>query len=189
MKKLIVIAGITCAAMFAKGASVEWNIDKNTTDMTKNATIYAFLASDMTGVNTALGKTSAVSDFETQLAAAGVSYTGGYSKDTGTSKGAAGGTLYGSNAEIADNTDVNLMLVVFDAEGKNYTTVGPVQGHSYTAETAATAETSDFTDTAFSSATWTALGGGSSGGDVPEPTSGLLLALGGAMLALRRKRG
>ena len=30
--------------------------------------------------------------------------------------------------------------------------------------------------------------GGSSGGDVPEPTSGLLLALGGAMLALRRRR-
>ena len=31
-------------------------------------------------------------------------------------------------------------------------------------------------------------GGGGGGGGVPEPTSGLLLALGGAMLALRRKR-
>lgn len=30
--------------------------------------------------------------------------------------------------------------------------------------------------------------GGSGGGDVPEPTSGLLLLVGGAMLALRRKQ-
>ena len=33
---------------------------------------------------------------------------------------------------------------------------------------------------------WTAVSGG--GGDVPEPTSGLLLLVGGAMLALRRKQ-
>ncbi len=31
-------------------------------------------------------------------------------------------------------------------------------------------------------------GGGTSGGDAPEPTSGLLLLVGGAMLALRRKQ-
>ena len=36
---------------------------------------------------------------------------------------------------------------------------------------------------------WKTVGGGSSGGgDVPEPTSGLLLLVGGAMLALRRKQ-
>ncbi len=35
---------------------------------------------------------------------------------------------------------------------------------------------------------WTTLGGGSTGGDVPEPTSGLLLLVGGALLALRRKQ-
>ena len=36
---------------------------------------------------------------------------------------------------------------------------------------------------------WTVnLAGSSGGGGVPEPTSGLLLALGGAMLALRRRR-
>ncbi len=34
--------------------------------------------------------------------------------------------------------------------------------------------------------TWTAVGG--TGGDVPEPTSGLLLLMGGALLALRRKQ-
>lgn len=37
----------------------------------------------------------------------------------------------------------------------------------------------------FSGATWTKM---PSGGDVPEPTSGLLLLVGGAMLALRRRR-
>ena len=46
----------------------------------------------------------------------------------------------------------------------------------------------DLSDSATAS-NWTAVsGGGGSGGDVPEPTSGLLLALGGAMLALRRRR-
>ena len=47
----------------------------------------------------------------------------------------------------------------------------------------------DITDLA--SDGWTAAGGGGGGGGtggVPEPTSGLLLALGGAMLALRRRR-
>ena len=44
--------------------------------------------------------------------------------------------------------------------------------------------TLDITDLA--GAGWSAAGGG--GGDIPEPTSGLLLLVGGAMLALRRKR-
>ena len=48
--------------------------------------------------------------------------------------------------------------------------------------------TYDLSDSATAS-NWTAVGGGGGGGGgVPEPTSGLLLALGGAMLALRRKR-
>ena len=46
--------------------------------------------------------------------------------------------------------------------------------------------TLDTTDMA--SAGWTPSSGGGGTGGVPEPTSGLLLALGGAMLALRRRR-
>ncbi len=42
------------------------------------------------------------------------------------------------------------------------------------------------TQSALASATWKNIS--TSGGGVPEPTSGLLLALGGAMLALRRRR-
>ncbi len=50
------------------------------------------------------------------------------------------------------------------------------------------AGTLDNTDLA--SAGWTQSGGGGGGGgtDIPEPTSGLLLVIGGAMLALRRRR-
>ena len=45
------------------------------------------------------------------------------------------------------------------------------------------------TSTSSSSHTYASFGGGGSGGgDVPEPTSGLLLLVGGAMLALRRKQ-
>ena len=39
--------------------------------------------------------------------------------------------------------------------------------------------------TGMTSSGWTAVSGG---GDIPEPTSGLLLLIGGAMLALRRKQ-
>ena len=39
--------------------------------------------------------------------------------------------------------------------------------------------------TGLTSSGWTAVSGG---GDIPEPTSGLLLLIGGAMLALRRKQ-
>lgn len=40
-------------------------------------------------------------------------------------------------------------------------------------------------DTAFGASDWVKM----PSGDIPEPTSGLLLLVGGAMLALRRKRG
>ena len=42
-------------------------------------------------------------------------------------------------------------------------------------------------ETAFGASDWVKMPSG--GGDIPEPTSGLLLLVGGAMLALRRKRG
>ena len=41
---------------------------------------------------------------------------------------------------------------------------------------------------AFPTTGWAKSGGGGGGGTIPEPTSGLLLVVGGAMLALRRKR-
>ncbi len=185
MNKLIVIAGVMCAAMFAHGASVDWKVQRNATTMTQNATIYAFLAADATKVNTALGNTTAVSDFESALSTAGVSYSGGYSTASGNAKGAANGTLVDSG--VADKAEVALMLVVFDSEGKNYTTVSGITGRAYTAETASQAQTGDFSSS-FSGASWTPMSGGGGGGDVPEPTSGLLLAMGLGLLGLRRKR-
>lgn len=182
MKNLIVIAGIACAAMFAHGASVDWKVARNSTEMTKDATVYAFLAADSAKVSTALGNTTALSGFEAALGTAGVSYSGGYSKGTGNGRGAVSGILMDSG--IADKSNVDLMLVVFDSEGKNYTTVSGITGYSYTAESAGTAVEADFSSS-FASASWTPVGGG---GDVPEPTSGLLLLVGGAMLALRRTR-
>ena len=185
MKKLVIVAGIACVAMFANGASVDWGVDRNATTMTQNATVYAFLASDAADVMTALGTISAVSGFESALAKAGVSYTAGYSTGTGNGRGAVSGTL--NDNSIADGSDIGMLLVVFDAAGENYTTISGITGHSYSAETAAQGVKADFSSS-FSGATWTPISGGSSGGGVPEPTSGLLLALGGAMLALRRKR-
>ena len=185
MKKLIVMIGVACAAAFVHGANVQWGVDRNATTMTQNATVYAFLAADAAKVNTALGNTTAVSGFETALATAGVSYSGGYSNGTGNGRGAVSGTLIDSG--IADNSDVSLMLVVFDSAGENYTTVSGVTGHSFTAETAATGVKADFSSS-FSSATWTPVSGGSSGGGAPEPTSGLLLLVGAGILGLRRKR-
>ena len=182
MKKMIVMAGVMCAAVFVHGASVDWKVARNATTMTQNATVYAFLAADASKVNTALGNTTAVSGFEAALATAGVSYSGGYSSGTGNGKGAVNGILMDSS--IADKTDVSLMLVVFDSEGKNYTTVSGITGHSYTAESAGTATDADFSSS-FASASWTPISGG--GGSEPEPTSGLLMLVGLGILGLRRK--
>lgn len=183
MKKLCVIAGLTCATMFAHGASVDWEVARNSTDMTKNATVYAFLASDSGDVTSVLANLTDVAGFESALTTAGVTYSGGYSVGEGNTRGAASGTLIDNG--IADDSDIQMMLVVFDSAGENYTTVSGITGHSFTAETAAKAVTADFSNS-FSGATWTELGGG--GGGAPEPTSGLLLLVGGSLLALRRKR-
>ena len=74
-----------------------------------------------------------------------------------------------TTSTLEDTTEIYVMSETGEIAG-----VSPIGGASW-----------DATKGAFSSSGWS--GGGSSGG-VPEPTSGLLLVVGGAMLALRRKR-
>ena len=116
-----------------------------------------------------------------------------------------GAIQYGSGISIATSTDVdggalnspassvtsaaNYVLVMSDTASQTYG-MTPYQNVTPSSAEAYVTQDVDFGDIdnwpEFT--TSTAWKGGSGGGGVPEPTSGLLLALGGAMLALRRRR-
>ena len=102
----------------------------------------------------------------------------------------AGGTAVSS---AITPTSASAYYIIVDADKSAFavTSVADMTGSVYDP---AAQQTSSGSNTSLSSSSITQSGitfgggGGGSGGGVPEPTSGLLLALGGAMLALRRKR-
>ena len=95
-------------------------------------------------------------------------------------EGGASGGVYGNKE------DVTGYFVVFNAEDTASATYAYISG-TEVATTGAAGQAASFDIMGSSSATasnWTALGGS----PVPEPTSGLLMLLGMAGLALRRRR-
>ena len=174
MKKLVVLLTIAAVAVVSQGASLKWGYSSTVNE--KNAHIYAVVGSTLP---------TEISDFSTWLAGQTVVSDATVSYSTLTKKSSASATT--SSEEITK--DKTYYFVMVDAAGENFKAIGTYAGTDIVydpanQESAINTATGD----AFAAASWKAFGGGSSGGDVPEPTSGLLLALGGAMLALRRRR-
>ena len=174
MKKLVMLMVAAVLACAAEAASVNWGAS-GLTDF-KGGTFYLFDSSKQSDVLAALG---AVDD-TTASALANMAITSG----TVTTKGKA----------TANNTDVgnvtSVMALVFEgstiADGVAYKyIVDDISSMVYTPPASAPGSLASNLATAGTSGTMSAAGGG---GDVPEPTSGLLLLVGGAMLALRRKQ-
>ena len=90
-----------------------------------------------------------------------------------------------------NKTTANVYYVIVSADKSTFdvTSVANMAGSVYDP---GNQESTPGSNTSLSSASiassGNSFGGGGSGGDVPEPTSGLLLLVGGAMLALRRKQ-
>ncbi len=78
-----------------------------------------------------------------------------------------------ASADIMDSTGNYILVNGTSAQGS-----GPMSGDTWTVMVS---------PTAFGASDWKSMTADGSGG-IPEPTSGLLLLVGGAMLALRRKR-
>ena len=181
MKKLIIAFCTVAFAVVANAAAVEWSIagktfapssdDPATNGRAKNYLVYAFSASDSSTVLAALtaGNISAAVDLAVSSARTG-------------SSGAASGSISGVTTATYD-----MFLVAFDTyssatatidTAKNYIVSATLTATSY--EPPATGTTLEYTSANFGGS-WAPIA-------VPEPTSALLMLLGMAGLALKRKR-
>ena len=180
MKKLIVTAMIAMLGIVVNAASVEWSAypicDMGTTTPNASYLVYFFDSADLS--------TSAAT---TKLGAGDTSFvTSGYESyggDSGFFMG-AGSDSYGNGVTITG------YLVVFNAATLPDATYAFVSGtESGTTGASGQAAAISFDDAALSgmsvASNWTSLSGAE---PIPEPTSGLLLLVGGALLALKRRR-
>ena len=180
MKKLMVMLAAVTTAVVAQAASINWSVagktfapsadDPATNGRAAYYLVYAFEASQYDNVKSLLS--SGKIDNAVALAA-----------DSGrtTKTGAAGGSITGLTGSTYE-----MFLVAFDtysaadaalSTAKNYIISDKISGATF-GETDMVSSI-DYTSSNFGSGSWTA---------VPEPTSGLLMLLGVAGLALRRRR-
>ena len=188
MKILISCASAIVVAIAARAASVDCSLNAKNSVMLHDGsaaagvtvyllntdnTTYAKLITDITA------GTVTASTIANQAAYLGSATTG-----TGKNAGKIASATATSTSLIAGST-YNLAFLIFDKDGDDdYFYLSNVQQASawqaatdYSQDLAAVAT---WDSTTYSSGTWTAV--------VPEPTSGLLLLLGMAGLALKRKR-
>lgn len=185
MKK-IVLALTLGVACLVQASSVKWGL-ANPVDAGGNKyRVWTFIAADSSGT-TAAGKLLSLADAISMLENGDWATLKTYNTKAGTL--AADGTF--SSATTVDNdkwvagVTLSGYAIIFDSTDKNLTgvtkyMVTDVVGITFA--NAADAKTLGVTPTG----TWARTPSG--GGDVPEPTSGLLLLVGGAVMALRRRR-
>ena len=184
MKKLMIAAAIVCAAAFANAATVQWSVGVITDataaggwgEGTAGAGYTATLSLYSDSALTSLIWSGSASDWEDGCAFGETADVFDYNPAT---------TYYG---KLVCTTSVNGQLQTLESQGFQFTTNPMNPGPSITIGTSPEFIDSiqqiggaDFTGDhgAFSASGWTA---------APEPTSGLLLLIGVAGLALRRRR-
>ena len=195
MKKLMIVAAVALAVSFGYGASAGWGVDwvyanitgySNYDDGSANGSywIVALTSSDTTGISVDKDGNLTLGSGMSQLATGSIADI-----STGASSSVSG---------VSANQYIALVVYDSDAAAGDYVgaygiAVGQVSGDtsddppvkgSVNCAGGLTAFNND--SEGYLSANVGILGGSTPGG-IPEPTSGLLLVLGGAMLALRRK--
>ena len=165
MKKLIVAAVLACAAIASQGSAVSWTasnlVDKNGVDL----------------VDSTLG------DFTAVLTIWAADGTTVLAENAG-SVSALNGAVTGKWSGAALSTQYYAQLVLTDSQGNTLTS----EKASFTTNTSATYKPNLTTGSGFDVATSKISTAASGWVAAPEPTSGLLLLLGVAGLALKRKR-
>ena len=192
MKKLMIAAAIVCAAAFAQAATVNWC----------TGTIYAAgeggtgydaggaYLSESTGAYTMQLLVSATYDSATDSLGSLITFTsgdtgdviqdGGYAEGVASSLPDADATYYGQMIVTEVATGNTLTSEVFSFEVSSVAGKGePYIGDGGGSIALANGNELDETYGAWSTSGWQS---------VPEPTSGLLLLIGVAGLALRRRR-
>ena len=211
MKKLMIALGVVATAVAVNAASCEWSIGKQAFLMSDgstkpNGTTVYLVDTGWNGESystafTALTTLLADGGTEANLATVMASKTfTDVLVDTATTYANASQTKvnqnYGQvttkgdpNGATVANDATEYYFAIFVADGEKYLISDKARGVSYTSSpddgAAAGFAKANFTDTASISGGWQTY----TASAVPEPTSGLLLLLGVAGLALKRKRG
>lgn len=183
MKKLMLMAAVAMTAAVVNAAACSWSISGSATASVKNGTAvwttvgnspvaYLILAADVTAVQTELS-TKAAMDTSYAMATTSVFNNKGRF----------------SNVEVdlpATSASYSMVLIYTDKEDANkiwYQFASTADAAAGSDDPTTPADPASFTATYFAADGWT-----SATASVPEPTSGILLLLGMAGLALRRKR-
>ena len=171
MKKLMIAAAIVCAAALANAASMNWELYAGESDV---------------GLNVYLCSSIAAFESESQIAGYLLG-TGGNTAVTeeGRDGGEAAGFVTGLSADLAGQMQ-DFYFVIVNKDGTGYWTQA-ASGEIYTTATEPVSAVADVTEL-LASTPATAWSTGPGPEPVPEPTSAMLLLLGVAGLALRRKQ-
>ena len=189
MKKLMIVIALALAASFGYGASSMWGADWVYADITGFTNYDDGSAS---GSYWLIGLTSASTDGISVDKDGNITIGSGMTQLQTGSLGAISTGTSGSVSGVSANQYVALVVydsgaVAGDYVGAYGIAVGQVSSDaSDDPPTKGNIPTFANDAEGYVAANIGIVGGGSSG--VPEPTSGLLLLVGGAMLALRRKR-
>ncbi len=179
MKKLIMVTAVVFGMTMATQAAVyAWGMDANTNLASYDGnTVYVLASTFDWSDSTTLSDVQGAAVSQASVASAGR------------------GKYYVPTTTFSDSKDVptsySALIVLVDGDGKYVKWTDTLTGNAATEANPTTLKYTQSDLASYTSAQGGAKafgGGGSGGGDVPEPTSGLLLLVGGAMLALRRKQ-
>ena len=188
MKKLMIALAAVAVAAVAQAASIDWSIGSNSwflsdgsTKAAKGTAVYLINAASWSDIKTAIdgGATSFTTSDTGILAVGTTSNAKGAVSGTATSTSLTAGTSYDFAYLVFDTTDAS--DVKYFASVKSTAAAYDPTDATYSEAQSITFDGASYSNTGLS-------GGWQSAAAVPEPTSGLLMLLGMAGLALRRKR-
>ena len=190
MKKLIIASVAAAVGFMVNAATVDWQVivSSSATSYASGYTAYLVKASawDAATISAAtFTDSNIVLDSTTFNSGSGKGSNKTYTtlKSDGTTAGARSVSI----ASLAEASTLDVYYVILNTAADPNTYYKWADTLTGRAESGSEALGSNFTiaGSTINAATWTAVGGSS---PVPEPTSGLLMLLGMAGLALRRKR-